>query len=77
MMVEQAAMPSRFSDVADPPAQYQRSADVRPAGKGKVRAGHARRLTLEQLWERARKLGPTHGESWAIVRRDRDARNRR
>jgi hypothetical protein len=37
------------------------------------------RLTLEQLWQRARKLGaggPT-SESAAIVRADRDARDRR
>lgn len=79
MLVEQAAMPSSFSGVADPPAAYGHSdrADP-PAGKGKVGAGRGRRLTLDELWERARKLGLPHGESSAaIVRRDRDARNRR
>jgi plasmid stability protein len=34
------------------------------------------RLTLEQLWQRARKLGAgMNGESAAIIRRDRDARH--
>lgn len=48
---------------------------VQPARKSsrKVVSG---RLTLEQLWQRARKLGAgMNGESGAIIRRDRDARH--
>lgn len=36
------------------------------------------RLTMEQIWARARRLGePSPPESAAIIRADRDARNRR
>lgn len=36
------------------------------------------RLNLDQLWQRARRLGSSHpAESTAIVRADRDARDRR
>lgn len=37
-----------------------------------------RRMSLEELWRRARELGaPMRSESAGIVRRDRDARDRR
>lgn len=54
-----------------------------PAGSGRPRGRAlsrpaAGRLTLEELWQRARKLGaPMPSESASIVRRDRDARDRR
>ena len=39
---------------------------------------HGRRLTLRELWERSRRLGPkSKGESAAIVRELRDERYRR
>jgi plasmid stability protein len=39
---------------------------------------HGRRLTLSELWERSRRLGPgAQSESTAIVRALRDARYRR
>lgn len=50
-----------------------------PARRGKsAGAGQAGKLTLDQLWQRARKLG-TGGaaESADIIRRDRDARSAR
>ena len=41
-------------------------------------AAHGRRLTLRELWERARRLGATSpGESAAIIRALRDERHRR
>lgn len=41
------------------------------------RAGRSRRLTLEELWERARRIGlpAAAGESAAIIRRLRDERH--
>ena len=42
---------------------------IAPKGAGK--------LTLEQLWQRARKLGAACDESADIIRRDRDARHGR
>ena len=32
------------------------------------------RLTVEELWQKARRLGPTAGASTKIIREDRDAR---
>lgn len=55
--------------------------DVHPAPprRGKpARAGRAGKLTLDELWQRARKLGPgSASESAAIIRRDRDGNHRR
>jgi hypothetical protein len=50
-----------------------------PARRGKsAGAGQGGKLTLDQLWQRARKLGPgSAAESAAIIRRDRDARHSR
>ena len=58
---------------AEPPAPaYQ----PMPA-PGAARARKDSRLTLDQLWQRARKLGAAMpSESAASVRRDRDARRR-
>lgn len=55
------------------PAPYA----VKPPGKSSSKAvpAHGRRLTLGELWERARRLGPPSGtESAAIVRQLRDER---
>jgi plasmid stability protein len=41
-------------------------------------AGHGRRLTLRELWERSRQLGSkSSSESTAMVRKLRDERHRR
>lgn len=61
--------------VAEPrPASYGKSAPGRAAARGR-RKGN--RLTLDELWERARRLGgPIPGESAAsLIRRDRDERS--
>lgn len=50
-----------------------------PKRRGKAAAAvPTGRLGIEQLWQRARQLGePSRAESTAIIRADRDARNRR
>ena len=50
---------------------------AKPPGKSSAKAvpAHGRRLTLGELWERARRLGPpSTAESTAIVRQLRDER---
>ena len=50
---------------------------VKPPGRSstKVVPTHGKRLTMGELWERARRLGPpSKGESAAIVRKLRDER---
>jgi plasmid stability protein len=32
------------------------------------------RLTVEELWQKARRLGPTAGDSTKMIREDRDTR---
>ena len=32
------------------------------------------RLTVDELWQKARRLGPTRGNSTKMIREDRDAR---
>jgi plasmid stability protein len=57
----------------EPSPYMARSRVTRSAGR-KVKA-HGRRLTLAELWERARRLGPGgKSESAAIVRELRDER---
>lgn len=61
--------------VAEPPAPAYLPAPARSSARARSRKNS--RLSLQELWQRARKLGaamPT--ESAAIVRRDRDARRR-
>lgn len=62
--------------VAEPDPSTYRAA---PARRGKAApAVSSGRLTLEQLWQRAQQLGaPSQSEAAAIIRTDRDARNRR
>jgi plasmid stability protein len=57
----------------EPPAYVAREHAGRPAGR-KVKT-HGRRLTLSELWKRARRLGPRgKSESTAILRALRDER---
>lgn len=53
---------------------------ARPPGKATSKAvpAHGKRLTIGELWERARRVGPpSRSESAAIVRKLRDERYRR
>ncbi len=66
--------PLRIAEPA-PAANYEVS---RPRKRKPSVTATQARLSLEQLWERARKLGPASAqESTALIRRDRDARDRR
>jgi plasmid stability protein len=63
--------------VAEPrPTPYAASGSGRAVGRDGARAG---RLTLDELWQRARQFGgPIAGESaTSLIRRDRDERSRR
>jgi plasmid stability protein len=77
-ILEAAATTDRGSDrVAEPrPTPYAASKSGRAAGRDRT---PARRLTLDELWQRARQYGgPIPGESAAsLIRRDRDERSRR
>lgn len=77
-ILEAAATPDDGSArVAEPrPRPYAASKTGRHAGRNRVPAG---RLTLDQLWQRARQFGsPIPGESaTSLIRRDRDERSRR
>lgn len=73
MLILQEAIsdPPRAAE-EDPPAY-----NVKPPRKTKAPV-HGRRLTLSELWERSRRLGPkSSSESTAIVRGLRDERHRR
>ncbi|MBM5810371.1 MAG: Arc family DNA-binding protein [Gammaproteobacteria bacterium] len=68
---------SRPLAVAEPTPGWPADAG---AGQPEQRRARARRhLTLEELWERARRLGPPIGgeSSASLIRRDRDERGRR
>lgn len=69
--------PAAYSNVSEPAAVYSaKRTAIRRTGKT-VGGEHAGKLTLDQLWQRARKLGASMpSESAAIIRRDRDARHR-
>jgi plasmid stability protein len=77
-ILEAAAMADGGSArVAEPrPRPYAASKSRRAAGRDRMPAG---RLTLDELWQRARQFGgPIPGESAAsLIRRDRDERSRR
>lgn len=80
LIVERAASgePAPGNRIAEPvPAPYSARATGQKTGKA-ARTPAAGKLSLQQLWQRARQLGaPMPGESAAIVRRDRDARHGR
>lgn len=72
---EDAPAAFAYSHIAEP-AQVAYIAQLEgKRGKHTTRKATPGKLTLEQLWRRAHKLGAgTSSESAAIVRRDRDAR---
>jgi hypothetical protein len=78
LIAEQAAAVGIPSRVAEPaPRVYTRAAR---SSRKTVRTapGAAGRLSLQQLWQRARALGAGEpAESAGIIRNDRDARHRR
>ena len=72
-LLEAAAEPGPLRIAEPEPSTYVRATKRR--GKATTPSG---RLTMDQLWQRARQLGePSQQESTAIIRADRDARNRR
>lgn len=73
--VLQGAPQVQAHEPAAPPYVAKRAA--KPGVRGKT-AAHGKRLTLSELWERSRRLGPaSKSESAAIVRALRDERYRR
>ena len=77
LIVERAASEEPSAPIVAEPVPAYSSVRARKASRvrGSAREG---RLTLEELWQRARALGSTTpSESAAIVRSDRDARDRR
>ena len=76
LIIERAASEVEYERAAAEPAHAYGPAERRNApGGSHMRQG---RLTLQELWQRARALGPAMpSESTAIVRRDRDAPDRR
>ncbi len=74
LLIAEEAADLRAMRVAEPAAP----AYTVPARKARDAGNPGGRLGLEQLWQRARKLGAGQpSESAAIMRRDRDARDRR
>lgn len=73
-----AGEPASSARIAEPaPPAYATKASAAKLGKptSKIKTG---KLSLEQLWQRARKLGASMpDEATAIIRRDRDARHGR
>lgn len=74
-----SAVEAAVSSVAEPLPVYGKPKPARRAAKKPSAASTApERLTLEQLWRRAQRLGPASpSEAAAIVRGFRDARNGR
>ena len=76
-ILEEAMLQSaRQAGEPEPPAYFTRSAAQRASQPAARKAPvHGRRLTLGELWERSRRLGPgSKTESAAIVRALRDER---
>ena len=78
LIAERAAIGDDLAGrIAEPTPQYASNTGA-TKGVKPSRPSRAGKLSLEQMWQRARKLGaPMPAESAAIVRRDRDARQRR
>lgn len=82
-LLEASATASQADDTArisEPaPAPYRPAPTATRKGKAAARAPQAgERLGIEQLWQRAQRLGPPSvQESTALIRSDRDARHRR
>jgi plasmid stability protein len=67
---------SRVAPQAQEPSSSYRAKSASKAAAKKVPA-HGRRMTLAELWERSRRLGPpSKSESVQIVRALRDERHR-
>lgn len=80
LIIEHAADASATAGTAEPAPVYH--ASVNHAAKASRRAQSGKsttgRLSLDALWQRARKLGASMpSESADLIRRDRDARHRR
>lgn len=74
LIIETAAQDSASHRLAEPPAPAYRTKPVRTRDSTRKNT----KLSLDQLWQRARKLGATSpSESTAIIRRDRDANRSR
>lgn len=72
-ILEDAVLPGAPQARQPEPPPYA----AKPPGKASAKTvtAHGRRLTLGELWERARRAGPpSKGESTAIVRKLRDER---
>jgi plasmid stability protein len=77
MAILAAAVLEGVAQVREPPAEYAGSA-AGAKRSSKRNETRARRLTLAELWERSRRLGPaSRSESAAILRRLRDERHGR
>ena len=82
LIVERAASGDGAAlHIAEPAAPAYNASDAAKTGKPARKPPaerNAGKLSLDALWQRARKLGaPMPGESTAMVRSDRDARDRR
>lgn len=88
LIVERAAAAGGAAAVVDcsaisepgAPVYVRRSRDIGSEVPRSGRTPHERagRMSLEELWRRARELGaPMQSESTGIIRHDRDARDRR
>jgi plasmid stability protein len=77
MAILEAAVLEGTAQVSQP--QARDAAQPAAAGKSKKKApARGTRLTLAELWERSRRLGPpSTGESTAIIRALRDERHGR
>jgi plasmid stability protein len=78
-ILEEAALQGAMAAGEPEAAPYvaKRKRAAKPAASGRV-AAHGKRLTLSELWERSRRLGPrSKSESTAIIRALRDERHGR
>jgi hypothetical protein len=79
LLIAEEAAGQRRERVAEPvPPVYATGTATVPKRRTAAKKPAGGRLSLEQLWQRARRLGEGQpSESAAIVRGDRDARDRR
>jgi plasmid stability protein len=76
-IVEEAAKQPAIQQLQEPEASYAVKFLPRPVS-GKRGKKAAKRLSLSELWARARRLGPPlKSESTSLIRALRDERNRR
>lgn len=73
-ILEEAVMQEALQARQQEPAPYSAKSAAKRAASKTVPL-HGRRLSLSELWDRSRRLGPpSKGESAAIVRKLRDER---